>query len=217
MAPLFNSFWEPKLKLARLEKRDKPEASYGAGADSVKIEPGSTDKARASLSVFGPLVKCFGLKFLTGSFLKLIHDILVFASPILLRRIIIFSETDEPTWRGVVYATSLLLFALVQTILLSQYFYQMYLIGMWSKSSLISAIYRFSFSFFYKSSLLEFVIFIFIFYKSSLLAFAIFIAQTLQKCPLCKFNPNLIFVLFIRIAEFFFPRKTLPEFLSFMC
>ena len=142
VAPLFNSFFDPKLKSAKLEKRGGPEASYGAGADSVKIEPGTTEKARASLSVFGPLVSCFGVKFLAGSFLKCIHDLLVFASPILLRRIIIFSETDEPTWRGVVYATALLLFALVQTILLSQYFYQMYLIGTWTKASLISAIYR---------------------------------------------------------------------------
>jgi hypothetical protein len=47
-------------------------------------------------------------------------------------------------WRGVLYSLLLLLFASMQTILLSQYFYRMYLVGMWSKSALISAIYRYT-------------------------------------------------------------------------
>jgi hypothetical protein len=40
------------------------------------------------------------------------------------------------------YSVLILLFASAQTIFLSQYFYRMYLVGMWTKSSLISAIYR---------------------------------------------------------------------------
>ena len=140
--PMFNKNWEPQLKLARLEKREQPDASFGVGADAVKIETGSVEKHRASLSVFPPLIKTFGGTFFFGSLLKLFHDILVFVSPLLLRRIISFSETDEPVWRGVLYAAALLIFAIIQTILLSQYFNQMYLIGMWSKSALVSAIYR---------------------------------------------------------------------------
>ena len=89
------------------------------------------------------MLKTFGLSFFSGSLLKLCHDLLVFVSPILLRRIISFSESDEPMWRGVLYAASLLLFAFVQTILLSQYFTRMYLVGMWIKASLISSIYRY--------------------------------------------------------------------------
>jgi len=45
-------------------------------------------------------------------------------------------------WRGILYSVLILLFATVQTVFLSQYFYRMYLVGMWSKSALISAIYR---------------------------------------------------------------------------
>ena len=45
-------------------------------------------------------------------------------------------------WRGILFSLLLLLFASMQTVLLSQYFYRMYLVGMWSKSALISAIYR---------------------------------------------------------------------------
>lgn len=142
VVPKFNRYWDAKLRLARLEKRDQPDASYGVGSDTVKIEPGTTQKARDKLSVFGPLVKSFGGSFLVGSVLKLFHDLLVFMSPLLLRRIISFSETDEPIWHGVMYALGLLLFAQIQTLMLSQYFFRMYMVGMWSKSSIISAIYR---------------------------------------------------------------------------
>jgi hypothetical protein len=45
-------------------------------------------------------------------------------------------------WRGILYSVLILLFATVQTVFLSQYFYRMYIVGMWSKSALISAIYR---------------------------------------------------------------------------
>jgi hypothetical protein len=46
-------------------------------------------------------------------------------------------------WRGILYSVLILLFATVQTVFLSQYFYRMYIVGMWSKSALISAIYRY--------------------------------------------------------------------------
>jgi ATP-binding cassette subfamily C (CFTR/MRP) protein 1 len=52
------------------------------------------------------------------------------------------SESDDPMWRGILYSVLILLFATVQTVFLSQYFYRMYIVGMWSKSALISAIYR---------------------------------------------------------------------------
>ena len=77
---------------------------------------------------------------------------MVFIAPMLLKRIIAFSEpvcegcTQSPIWQGILYAVALLLVALFQTVLLSTYFYKMYLIGIWTKSALISAIYRKSLS-----------------------------------------------------------------------
>ena len=145
VVPKFNQNWEPKLAGAKLSCKEEPaNASFGANTEEVKFKTGSSiiEKNRDNLNIFVPLVKSFGASFFLGSVLKLCHDLLVFVSPILLRRIIAFSESDEPLWRGVLYAVCLLLFAMVQTMLLSQYFYRMYLVGMWSKSSLISAIYR---------------------------------------------------------------------------
>ena len=78
-----------------------------------------------------------------GSCLKFIHDIAVFIAPVLLKAIIHFaSSADAPVWRGVFFSVCLLLVAFMQTLLLSTYFYRMYLVGLWVKSALISAIYR---------------------------------------------------------------------------
>ena len=96
VVPTFNTAWEPQLRAAHLEQRDRPPASqaaYGAGGDSVKIQPAAASSARTprdSLSVFMPLVRSFGLSFGLGSLLKFFHDILVFASPVLLQKIIQF-------------------------------------------------------------------------------------------------------------------------------
>jgi hypothetical protein len=87
----FNAAWEPLLRAAHLEQRDAPEASFGAGCDTVKIEPASRVRApRDSLSIFMPLVRSFGVSFGLGSLLKFFHDILIFASPVLLMKIIQF-------------------------------------------------------------------------------------------------------------------------------
>lgn len=68
---------------------------------------------------------------------------MVFIAPNLLRLIIQFAnDREEPLWRGVLFATLLLLSACIQSVMLSQYFYKMYMIGLWTRSSLISALYR---------------------------------------------------------------------------
>lgn len=53
-----------------------------------------------------------------------------------------FVEGDESMWKGYFYAFLLLLTAMVQTILLSQYFNRMFLVGLRIRTALISAIYR---------------------------------------------------------------------------
>ena len=144
VAPIFNRNWQPMMQAANLSSREVPEASFSASdGGEVKIEPGKGNLAKENLSIFRPLVVSFGLSFLAGSCLKFIHDIAVFIAPVLLKAIIHFaSSADAPVWRGVFYSVCLLLVAFMQTLLLSTYFYRMYLVGLWVKSALISAIYR---------------------------------------------------------------------------
>ena len=86
-------------------------------------------------------MRSFGPRFIGGSLLKLIHDLLIFIPPYILKRIIQFAKGDEEMWKGIVYAFILLITATVQSIALSRYFYDMYAVGIRIRSSIISAIY----------------------------------------------------------------------------
>lgn len=49
---------------------------------------------------------------------------------------------EEPIWKGYFYAVLLLLTATIQTLVLSQYFHRMFLVGLRIRTALIAAIYR---------------------------------------------------------------------------
>ena len=87
-----------------------------------------TDVARA-------IVKSFGWSFFLASLLKLVHDIFIFVSPILLKQIIRYAKKDseEQVWKGIIYALALLLTTTVQSVMLAKYFYEMYLIGKYQR------------------------------------------------------------------------------------
>lgn len=51
-------------------------------------------------------------------------------------------NSDEPLWRGYFYVFLMMLTATLQTLILSQYFHRMYLVGMRVRTALTSAIYR---------------------------------------------------------------------------
>ena len=54
---------------------------------------------------------------------------------------VIMTEKEE-AWKGYLYATMILVVTMFQTVLLSQYFERMFIVGMNLRTSLISAIYR---------------------------------------------------------------------------
>ena len=91
----------------------------------------------------------------------LISDSLAMVSPQMMKLMIGFVETNaragnftnpdtgevmiiegEEQWKGYLYAFTILAVTMFQTVLLSQYFERMFLIGMNLRTSLISAIYR---------------------------------------------------------------------------
>lgn len=58
------------------------------------------------------------------------------------RLLISFVEGKEPLWKGYLYAILMLATASLQTLILSQYFNRMFLVGLRIRTALISAIYR---------------------------------------------------------------------------
>ncbi|XP_039283752.1 multidrug resistance-associated protein 1 isoform X2 [Nilaparvata lugens] len=151
VVPKFEKFWNKKYRkiLLSTEVNDKVPTSKRSGSvDFAEINDGRRGSSKPSgttkhqASILPVLCAAFGPKFLFGSVLKLGQDLLSFVSPQILELLIGFVEGSESVWRGYMYAGLLLLTAMLQTFLLSQYFNCMFLVGLRIRTALISAIYR---------------------------------------------------------------------------
>ncbi|XP_012271250.1 multidrug resistance-associated protein 1 isoform X2 [Orussus abietinus] len=139
IVPKFDKYWNKSVKAAEIVQGTK--ASFRKSSGQVDFNGGRKKKVA---SVLPPLCKAFGPTFIFGSLLKLFQDILTFVSPQILELLINFvnNSSKEPIWKGCVYAALLLLTATVQTLILSQYFARMFLVGLRMRTALIAAIYR---------------------------------------------------------------------------
>ncbi|XP_061228390.1 ATP-binding cassette sub-family C member 2 isoform X2 [Neopsephotus bourkii] len=89
------------------------------------------------------LCKTFWQNLLLSVAFKLVHDVIVFVSPQLLKLLIAFVSDEESfAWQGYVYAILLFLSALIQSLCLQQYFSLCFQLGIQVRASLIAAIYK---------------------------------------------------------------------------
>ncbi|XP_066179868.1 ATP-binding cassette sub-family C member 2 isoform X2 [Sylvia atricapilla] len=89
------------------------------------------------------LAKTFKQNLLLAVAFKLVHDILVFVSPQLLKLLIAFvSDEDAFAWQGYLYAILLFLTAVIQSLCLQQHFSLCFQLGINVRASLIAAIYK---------------------------------------------------------------------------
>uniref|UniRef100_A0A8C2FK18 Uncharacterized protein n=1 Tax=Cyprinus carpio TaxID=7962 RepID=A0A8C2FK18_CYPCA len=80
---------------------------------------------------------------LESAFLKLIQDLLSFASPQLLKLMISFTQDKSShAWTGYLYAVLLLVVAFLQSVILQQYFQRCFILGMKVRTSLMAAVYK---------------------------------------------------------------------------
>lgn len=93
-------------------------------------------------SVLIPLFQTYKFTFISGALLKLTFDLLQFVAPALLRYLISFIQNhDQPLWYGISIASGMFLVAVVQSMILHQYFHLMFRLGMNIRSVLTSAVY----------------------------------------------------------------------------
>ncbi|XP_018309833.1 multidrug resistance-associated protein 1 isoform X3 [Mycetomoellerius zeteki] len=137
IVPKFDKYWNKNLR--KTDEVESVKVSYRQTSGQVDFN-GSRKKKVAS--ILPPICKAFGATFMFGAFLKLIQDIMTFISPQILKLLIDFIEGDEPMWKGYFYSVLLLLTAMLQTLVLSQYFHRMFLVGLRIRTALIAAIYR---------------------------------------------------------------------------
>uniref|UniRef100_A0A671NEJ6 Multidrug resistance-associated protein 1 n=1 Tax=Sinocyclocheilus anshuiensis TaxID=1608454 RepID=A0A671NEJ6_9TELE len=94
-------------------------------------------------SLFCALCQTFGPYFLVSSLYKIIHDILMFVGPEILRLLIQFvNDSSAPTWHGYFYTTLLFVCTCVQTLILQKYFHVCFVTGMRLRTAIVGAVYR---------------------------------------------------------------------------
>lgn len=94
-------------------------------------------------SIIKVLLKLFWPRLLLAAFLKLIHDLLQFVTPILLKLLLEYIiDPNAPIWHGLFYASLFLVIPTLQSIVLGNYFYVMQVIGNQVRSMIMGAVYR---------------------------------------------------------------------------
>ncbi|KAL6447242.1 hypothetical protein ACFW04_001485 [Cataglyphis niger] len=144
IVPKFDKYWNKNLtKTEELVwtyfRVESAKASFRKASGQVDFN--GTRKKKVA-SILPPICKAFGATFMFGAFLKLIQDVMTFISPQILKLLIAFIEGEEEMWKGYFYSVLLLLTAILQTLILSQYFHRMFLVGLRIRTALIAAIYR---------------------------------------------------------------------------
>ncbi|XP_057660508.1 multidrug resistance-associated protein 1 isoform X6 [Diorhabda carinulata] len=140
LVPVFEKCWQQTLR--------KCESTSPSQVAHAKFKPDSasvdfiSSKKKKQASILPALFKCFGPVYLFGALLKLVQDLLTFASPQILGLLISYTKFKQEAWKGYFYAVLLLVTATVQTLFLAQYFNRMFLVGMRIRTVLVSTIYK---------------------------------------------------------------------------
>ncbi|CAH1274300.1 ABCC1 [Branchiostoma lanceolatum] len=156
VVPVFEKEWQKeRQKCHRFESQDakvlysnpqgvgKDKSELIAGKGEVAIVEGPDSSKKCNPSLFKALVRCFYHLFLVSALYKLAQDILLFVSPQLLKLLISFTKNkDIFAWKGYLYAVLLLLVAIIQSLVLHQYFHGCFVMGMRLRTVIISAVYK---------------------------------------------------------------------------
>ncbi|XP_022092710.1 multidrug resistance-associated protein 1-like [Acanthaster planci] len=153
VVPRFLKEWDKERFPKRKSSRRKQKKTLHVSTNSAKYthadwadEASATchmSDVRPNASLLKAIVRTFGGLFLIGSLLKLVTDVLVFASPELLKQLIRYTEDKSiPRWQGYFYAFLIFAAALVQSVLQHQHFHITTTVGMQLRTAIIGAIYR---------------------------------------------------------------------------
>uniref|UniRef100_A0A8C2AT71 Multidrug resistance-associated protein 1 n=1 Tax=Cyprinus carpio TaxID=7962 RepID=A0A8C2AT71_CYPCA len=132
-----NKVKRSEVRTAKGEKKD------GQPIEESEILLAKTLQKTGEPSLFCALCRTFGPYFLVSSLYKIIHDILMFVGPEILRLLIQFvNDSSAPSWHGYFYTTLLLVCTCVQTLILQKYFHVCFVTGMRLRTAIVGAVYR---------------------------------------------------------------------------
>ncbi|XP_062841068.1 multidrug resistance-associated protein 1 [Trichomycterus rosablanca] len=89
------------------------------------------------------LVRTFGSHFLAGTLCLIVHDVVMFSIPQVLRLLLgVVGGADVPRWRGYLFAVVLFLLSCLQSLFNHQYMYSCFTVGMRVKTGIMGLVYR---------------------------------------------------------------------------
>ncbi|KAK8778644.1 hypothetical protein V5799_020015 [Amblyomma americanum] len=94
------------------------------------------------IGIMSPLFRTFWSELTLVALVKLVSSILTFVSPLILDMLIAFVSSNDPMWRGLLFAFTMFFSAMLESILNGQYDYRIYVISMRMRSAMINAIYQ---------------------------------------------------------------------------
>ncbi|CAF0918354.1 unnamed protein product [Adineta ricciae] len=137
MSRPFNKYYVPKAG-----KTDDEHQDLLNNVPLVDIKSKSTSAPR-KIIFWRALFRAYKGKLIIGGLLKVVHDILQFSGPMLLKRILNFlNDSSAPTWLGIFYAILLGAAVFGQTLFLQAYFQRQYLVGLRFRSAITGLVYR---------------------------------------------------------------------------
>uniref|UniRef100_A0A8R1XX01 ABC-type glutathione-S-conjugate transporter n=2 Tax=Onchocerca volvulus TaxID=6282 RepID=A0A8R1XX01_ONCVO len=127
----FKRHWVPAVN-GYYEKKRAAERSNSPKKLGPKAEP----------SLLWALAKTYRWTILAGAAMKFVFDLLNFVSPQLLSALISYIEDlKRPLWMGIAISFAMFMVALIQSMILHQYFHKMFTLGMNVRSVLTNAVY----------------------------------------------------------------------------
>ncbi|KAK8801165.1 hypothetical protein WA158_001935 [Blastocystis sp. Blastoise] len=148
LSKTFFNWMTPILKTGSkrpLDFKDIPKLSKCDTADEIYTKTSSCfeeSKKQGKPSIYRAMYKSYGKPFVFAGFLKLIHDIMQFLGPYLLKFILDFmSDKDADMMEGIWLSIALLVSALVQSYCLRNYFFLCYRTGMRMRSTVVTMVY----------------------------------------------------------------------------
>ncbi|CAG9761169.1 unnamed protein product [Ceutorhynchus assimilis] len=103
------------------------------------VKAGGKEEITSVMPILWTIV---GRQFIMGVALRLISDVIQFANPKILGLIIGYIGSDEPVWKGILYASTMFLVATVMTFINSTQMDRFFIVGLHVRTILTSAIYR---------------------------------------------------------------------------
>lgn len=116
------------IKEEEMSSKEKKHVEVGSKTRKVNIVP--------------PVFKAYWDQFFVCALLKLVSTLVLFTSPIILNLLITFINSDEPIWKGCLYALGLAASAFTQSMLNGQYEFLIFTLATNVRSSLISVIFQ---------------------------------------------------------------------------